>query len=123
MVEDRITDGKRIAQLLASEFTGLRDGPLADVVVVDADSEAVPSESGTTAYRIEHRARIVATVRLYPNFADLHVDLDLSEPLDDLVDVPDRLDVDGDDILRISSGAAVKPAVDVFRALLETVRA
>jgi predicted acetyltransferase len=36
MVENRITDGKRIAQLLASELTGLEQPPLDRIEVVDA---------------------------------------------------------------------------------------
>ena len=37
MVEDRITDGVRIAQLLSSEFDGREDPPLDSVAVVNAD--------------------------------------------------------------------------------------
>lgn len=35
MVEDRITDGRRIAQLLASEIRGRERGPLGRLAVVD----------------------------------------------------------------------------------------
>jgi hypothetical protein len=54
MVENRVTDGTRIAQLLASELTGLSRGPLSGVEVVDADPDAEPSPGGTFAYAFEH---------------------------------------------------------------------
>jgi len=99
MVEDRITDGKRIAQLLASELTGLQTGPLADVELTDSDPEAIPSDSGTVAYRIQYEGEQVGTVLLYPAY----VELELQEA----------------DTVQITHGAAVKQAVDLFRAALE----
>jgi hypothetical protein len=51
MVDKRLSDGRRIAQLLASELTGDR-GPLARIVVVDADPAAEPTVDGTRAYRV-----------------------------------------------------------------------
>jgi hypothetical protein len=51
MVEDRTTDGVRIAQLLASELTG-GGGVLAGVRVRDADSDAEATTQGTLAYRV-----------------------------------------------------------------------
>jgi hypothetical protein len=53
MVEDRLRDGTRIAQLVASELTGDR-GRLAQVVVVDADPDVEPTEDGAVAYRVAH---------------------------------------------------------------------
>jgi len=71
MVEDRITDGTRIAQLLASELTGRQRGPLASVVVVDADRDARPSPEGTTAFAIERAGERLGTVELYESRAVL----------------------------------------------------
>lgn len=51
MVEDRLTDGKRIAQLVASELTG-DGGGLARVVVADADPDVEPTVDGAFAYRV-----------------------------------------------------------------------
>ena len=51
MVQDRLRDGTRIAQLLASELTGNR-GALETLVVVDADPDVEPTADGALAYRV-----------------------------------------------------------------------
>ncbi len=51
MVQDRLRDGTRIAQLVASELTGNR-GALAAAVVVDADRDVEPTADGALAYRV-----------------------------------------------------------------------
>jgi hypothetical protein len=51
VVEDRLTDGRRIAELLASELDGL-GGPLSRVAVVDPDREVRPTPDGAYAYRV-----------------------------------------------------------------------
>jgi len=53
MVQDRLRDGTRIAQLVASEITGDRES-LTGVVVVDADPDVEPTDDGTLAYRVAH---------------------------------------------------------------------
>jgi len=123
MVEDRVTDGKRVAQLLASELSGRETGRLAAVSVVDADPDADPDPDGTFAYRVAVRDDIVAAVRTYPDAATL-----------DMTDSPDgdsrpgavverarelglhAEDGDGDDPPRVyvESGAAVKRALDAL---------
>lgn len=55
MVDDEITDGRRIAELLASELTGRRDGELAALSVVDADRDVEPTVGGARAYDVERR--------------------------------------------------------------------
>lgn len=111
MVDDRITDGTRIAELLASEVTGLETGPLAALSVVDADRDATPSESGTTAYRIAHDDVPVAAVVLFPDAVEIRrCDGSWSVSTTEL----DGVSTDGDR-LRIAYGAAVKRAVDVLR--------
>ncbi|WP_423744102.1 hypothetical protein V5735_14145 (plasmid) [Haladaptatus sp. SPP-AMP-3] len=62
MVEDRITDGVRIAQLLSSEFDGREDPPLDSVAVVNADPDVKPSEEGALAYELERNGEPVAEV-------------------------------------------------------------
>ncbi len=75
MVEERITDGRRIAELLASEIEG-REGALAGLSVVDADPEVEPTADGARAYDVVHEgadgAR-VATVYVQPDRARLAV--------------------------------------------------
>lgn len=51
MTSDRLDDGKRIAQLLASELDG-RGGTLADVSVTDADPDVEPTADGAFAYAV-----------------------------------------------------------------------
>jgi hypothetical protein len=55
MVEDRITDGTRIAELLASELDGREDGPLDRLAVVNADDDVEPTVDGALAYEIALR--------------------------------------------------------------------
>ncbi len=54
MVEERITDGRRIAELLASEVEG-RAGALAGLSVVDATPDIEPTTDGARAYDVVHR--------------------------------------------------------------------
>jgi hypothetical protein len=51
MVTDRLADGVRIAQLLASEVTGNESG-LRGLTVADADRDIEPTTDGALAYRI-----------------------------------------------------------------------
>ncbi|WP_435184636.1 hypothetical protein [Halobellus sp. EA9] len=51
MVEDRLTDGRRIAQFLASEVTGHDDFDA--LAVTDADPDVEPTPDGAFAYAIE----------------------------------------------------------------------
>jgi hypothetical protein len=60
MVDDRLTDGRRIAELLASELDGLGDD-LAAVAVSDADRDAEATPDGAYAYRVTIRGGGAAT--------------------------------------------------------------
>ncbi len=52
MVTDRLHDGVRIGQLLASEITG-NEGRLRPLSLVDADPDVEPTADGALAYAIE----------------------------------------------------------------------
>lgn len=52
MVDERITDGNRIAQLLASELDGRADGGLETVAVTNADRDVEPTADGARAYDV-----------------------------------------------------------------------
>lgn len=117
MVENTITDPKRVAQLLASELTGLETPPLDRVTVADADESADPAPDGTAAYGIAVDGTTAGRVLLYPETVTIAFD---SLPLPDSLD--DRLTVecDGDRWrLSLSSGVAVKRAVDVLRDVVD----
>ena len=55
MVADRLTDGVRIAQLLASEVTG-NESRLRGLTVVGADPDVEATADGALAYRIAREA-------------------------------------------------------------------
>ena len=74
MVEDRVTDGERVAQLLASELSGRSDGPLDRFAVVDADPDAEPAPDGTLAFRVAVDGDRVGRVRIYPDGAEIRVE-------------------------------------------------
>ncbi len=132
MVERRLSDGKRIAQLLASEIDGL-GGPLESASVVDADPDVEPTVDGAFAYAVavdsadsgdEGSDERIATVFVQPDRvrvefrteqrrvaeraadADLRVRPKASQPPRTLVFVED--------------GAQVKRAVRVFEAVLDS---
>lgn len=113
MVEDRITDGKRIAQLLASELTG----PVATVSVVDATPDVEPTPDGTEAYGVAVDDERVGTVTVFPEYAVLSVRGTRPETTDAASGVTVESN-DGEIHIQIDHGAAVKRAVD---RLVETV--
>jgi len=65
MVSDRLTDGVRIAQLLASEVSG-NEGRLRSLTVTDADPDVEPTVDGAVAYRICTDDGPVATAYVQP---------------------------------------------------------
>ena len=115
MVEEHVDDGKRIAQLLASELTGLERGPLDAVTVVEADSSAEPSPTGTVAYRIAYRDKQVATVEMYPAYAEIRMAFESREADSGGAE---RAGANGR-VVRIDTGAGVKAAVDDLCEALE----
>jgi hypothetical protein len=53
MVEDRLTDGTRIGQLLSSEIHGRESGPFGRLRVVEAVEDVEPTEFGAFAFGID----------------------------------------------------------------------
>ncbi|WP_440989080.1 hypothetical protein [Haloarchaeobius baliensis] len=131
MVEDRVTDGVRIAQLLSSELDGREDGTFARFAVVDADRDVAPTVDGALAYRVTCDGEAVAEVFVQPDRTrvELRTGLDaaveraeaLATAADGTVDLrvrpkavePPRV------VLFVESGAAVKRAADVLVAAVE----
>ena len=112
MVTNSITDGKRIAQLLASELTGLRTGGLDTIGVEEADPDAMPSDTGTLAYEIVDDSTLLASVYLYPAYIELEFAVDRQSNT-----VTDDRDTD---TVQVISGADVKDAVDLIRETTES---
>ncbi len=114
MVEDKITDGKRIAQLLASEITGLKTGSLGAVSITDADPDAMPSDTGTLAFRITNEEIELAKVYLYPAYVELQLAEEPPGQTGDLSPTANQ------SIVQIPSGAKVKDAVDLINETAAT---
>lgn len=116
MVEDEITDGKRIGQFLASELTGLEAGPLAHVEVRDADPDAEPTRDGSQAYRIAYREESIASAVLFPDAVEIELEGGRSW---DRADSATDISIGGS-TLRVESVAAVKQAVDSLGETLDS---
>jgi len=125
-----ITDGERIAELLASEIDGRERGPLGRVALVDVREGVDPGPDGTFAYGIavdesggpEDR---LADVSLHDERARLDVRRGLSAlpPADDRLRVRPKATRPPGAVVFVESGAAVKPAVDLIAALVRAVEA
>jgi hypothetical protein len=122
MVEERLTDGKRIAQLLASEIeSGART--LRDLSVVDADPDAEPTVDGAFGYAVALGSERLAEVYVQPDRARV-------EFLVGQVDAVDAAENEGlrvrpkavrppRTLVFVEDGAQVKWAVPVFEAVVE----
>ncbi|RXK51639.1 hypothetical protein [Halorientalis pallida] len=120
MVEDTITDGKRIAQLLSSEITGRETGPLAAMAVVEADPDVEPTADGAFAYGVDRDDERVADVAVQPERAYLElrtgVDAGAAAAADADLRVRPKAVEPPRTLVFVESGAAVKAAVDVLVA-------
>ncbi|MDL5362345.1 hypothetical protein [Halalkalicoccus sp. NIPERK01] len=76
MVEERLTDGTRIARLLASEVDGRTDGELAALAVTEANPDVEPTADGAFAYAIAAAGERLAGVYVHPDRA--HVEFSAS---------------------------------------------
>lgn len=129
MVEDRITDGRRIAQLLASEIRGRERGSLGRLAVVDV-RDAEGDVHGEFAFGVDARtdtddsgARRVADVYVHGDRARV----EFREAPDVAADAgreaglrtrpkavtPPRT------VVFLEDGVAAKRALPVFRAIVE----
>ncbi|MDS0283629.1 hypothetical protein [Haloarcula onubensis] len=116
MVEDRITDGKRIGQLFASELTGLERGPLGAVSVEDAEPDVEPTPAGAFAFRVAADGQAIGTVTVTETTARLELD----EPTDFESERDDVTVEESGTVVVAHSGAAVKTLVDVVAEALRT---
>lgn len=76
MVEDRLADGTRIAQLLASEVDGRTDGALAALAVTEANPDVEPTADGAFAYAITADSERLAGVYVHPDRAHVEFSAD-----------------------------------------------
>jgi hypothetical protein len=130
VVDERVTDGRRVAQLLASELTGLERGPLDAVAVEDAKPDAEPSAAGTVAFHVAHDDERVGHVEMYP--AGIELVLTVSGPAaraaedaarDHDLSVAEGAESAAEQVrVTVPDGARVKRAVDVVSAALSARR-
>ncbi len=135
MVEDRITDGRRIAQLLASELDGRGDGAFDALAVVDADPDVEPTADGARAYDVAlvgddaggaggdgaDETRHLATVFVQPDRARVEFVAAVEAAAERASDADLRVRPKATDpprtLVFVPSGAAVKRVADVFEAV------
>ncbi|SEW23752.1 hypothetical protein [Halobacterium jilantaiense] len=118
MVEDRITDGKRIAELLSSEVTGHERSPYDELGVADANPDVEPTADGARAYDVEHGGERLARVFVQPDrvrlelYAGLDAARDAAEDAElrtrPVASEPPRV------VVFVEYGAAAKRALDVL---------
>lgn len=124
MVEDRVTDGKRIGQLLASELSGLEWGTLGRLQVVDADRDAEPTPGGTFAYGITLDGDRIADVSIHETGARIEITVEervSDEPADDTHETDGvAVEATGDEHhIHVEYAGAVKRAVDLLVTFIE----
>jgi len=124
MVEDRITDGHRIAELLASELDGRADGSLDRVAVVNADGDVTPAEGGVRAYDVAVEGSVLASAFVHPE----RVHLSFARGTDAALEAAEsgglgthRGTPPADPRVFVADGAEVKRAVEVVIAAVRTV--
>jgi len=125
MVEDRTTDGTRIAQLLSSEVSGREDSGLDALDVMNTDPDVEPSADGELAYEVgrDGDSETLAEVYVQPE----RVRVEFREGVDVAAEVAEGVDLcvrpkavrPPRTLVFVEDGAAVKRATDVFVAVLD----
>ena len=126
MVEERTTDGRRIAELLASELDGREDGSLEAVSVANADRDVEPSADGARAYDLVAGAEADRIARAFVHPDRLHLEFERGREL--AAETATELELrvrpkaakPPKTLVFVESGAAVKRATDVVDAVVGT---
>ncbi len=137
MVDDEITDGRRIAELLASELAGRRDGELAVLSVADADRDVEPTVGGARAYDVERRppspedgggdGEPIRLARAFVHPDRLHLEFRVGREAaadaarDASLRVRPKATIPPRTLVFVERGAAVKRATDVLSAASRSV--
>ena len=121
MVEARITDGRRIAELLASELDGREDGTLESTRVTNADRDVEPTADGSRAYDVTHDGERIARVFVHDDRARLEFEAGQDIAAETAADLELRVRPKATEpprtLVFVESGAAVKRATDVVQAV------
>lgn len=125
MVEERITDGRRIAELLASELDGREDGTLESIRVTDADRDVEPTADGSRAYDITRIDERIGQVFVHDDRARLEFEAgqDVAAETADELELRARPKATRPPrtLVFVESGAAVKRATDVVQAVCRSL--
>ncbi|WP_123620398.1 hypothetical protein [Halorubrum sp. CSM-61] len=135
MVDERLTDGVRIGQLLASEVSG-DGGRLRDLALADADPDVEPTPDGALAYRVIHGGEtLVAEAYVQPDRLRIEFVAGAAEN-DDGTDLPAVAADAADDaglrvrpkevrpprtLVFVEDGAQVKRALPAFEAVVDAI--
>lgn len=126
MVDRALSDGTRIAQLLASEITGREAGPFAHAAVTDADPDVEATPDGARAYDVIDENQRVASVFVLPERVrvDIVAGLDAAKHAADDANLRARLRPSTPPALLVfvEDGAEVKRVLPVVRAALDAAR-
>lgn len=127
MVEDRVTDGRRVAELLSSEVTGREDPSFDRLAVTDADPDVEPTTDGARAFDISHEARRLGRVFIQPDRARLELTANPVAAREALSETDLRWRAAGGEppriIVFIPDGVAVKRVLPVIAATAEDLTA
>ena len=121
MVEERITDGRRIAELFGSEIDGRTDGELGRVSVVDANEDVDPTVGGAHAYDLKRSGPRFARVFVHPD----RIHLEFAAGQDVAIDVAEsgglrvrpKATHPPKTLVFVESGAEVKRGIGVIEAV------
>ena len=121
MVEDRITDGRRIAELLSSEIDGREDGELARFAVTNADRDVEPTADGARAYDVTRDDERIARAFVHEDRARLEFEAGQDAAAEAASDAGLRVRPKAPQppktLVFVESGAEVKRATDVLQAV------
>ncbi|WP_226039104.1 hypothetical protein [Natrinema sp. DC36] len=121
MVDDRITDGRRIAELLSSEIDGREDGELAHFAVTNADRDVEPTADGARAYDITRHDERIGRAFVHDDRAHLELEAGQDVAAEAAADVDLRVRPKTTQppktLVFVESGAEVKRATDVLQTV------
>ncbi len=129
MVRERLTDGTRIAELLASEIES-GGGVLSPLSLSDANPDVEPTSDGALAYRVVRLAdretgddRTTADVFVQPDCTRVefvsHPAIAVTTASESSLSVQSNSETSSRTHVFVESGAEVKRARDVFEAVVQ----
>lgn len=132
MVDDELSDGVRLGQLLSSEIHGHERGSLGRLSVVDADADVEPTAEGAFAFAVafedrpDREAERIAAVFVHPERVRVEFIAGLETAVEAAVDEGLRAEREDSEpartLVSVTNGAAVKDALRVVRRVADDLR-